>query len=788
MKYKKIRTFFVLVISLIVSVDGIGGNIQISGFIKDKQSDEVLIGANVWDGNQKTGTSTDKNGYFSIRIQTPCKLGISFVGYQSLTKTIISPVDTFIVIRLEPQNNLNEVVVSGRNESRFNVTHLSAKELQSTPTLGGKPDVLKTLQLLSGVQSQSEGMSLMLVRGGDPGQNQYLLDNVPLIYVNHLGGFSSVFNPDMINSVDFYKGNFPAKQGGKLSSIVDITQREGDISKHQGSFSIGAIDASVTFEGPLANKKMSYIVTARKTLIDGFLAFMTYMAPESKAIDSYGFHDVNVKLSWKPDEKNALSLNLYQGDDYLNFWSVYDKNNPNMSNHIGQTWGNWLLSGHWKRVFSSKLYTENIVSYNYYHNSLEQQYKDKIDGIKQNDESLDRSSVGDLSLRSAWKYSLIRDWNIEFGGQTSFITYEPTYIYRSNSLKPIQSEQFTSIESALYIDNKISLLPELLFQPSFRLTDYTNEGINHFRIEPRINLTYNASSHHSFNLNYMSVSQNSHLVFSKATIIRKEIWLPATKNIPPQSSKQFSCGWNGSFLKAKFSTELNLYYKEMENLATLKEGYENMVEITGIENKMETGGKGIAYGTEFSIQKNSGVFTGNLSYSWSVATRQFAHVNGGKTYEYDYNHAHNLTLNINRQLKKGWTINLVWLYQTGLPYTPALGKEFRPDTDIQSGLLTELIYGTKNSARMQDYHRLDLGFSHNVFTRRGNRAVWTYSIYNVYSRNNPYNYYYDNNRNLNDGVNYSKPLKLYKISLFPFIPSISYKVYFDMNAKHANRL
>jgi len=756
--------------------------IQLSGFVRDAQTGEVLIGANVWEKSHNAGTSTDNRGYFNLKVTTPCSVTISFIGYKAQHLQLNNTRDSLISIKLYAENSLAEVTVTATREKTYEVSRLSAKELMQIPAIGGKPDVIKALQLLPGVQTQSEGMSLMMVRGGEPGQNQYLLDNVPLTYINHLGGLFSVFNPDMINSVDFYKGNFPARHGGKLSSIVDITQREGDVSKHQGSFSLGVTDAAFAFEGPLANQKMSYIITARKTLTDALLGGLSIVMPENDAIVAYGFHDINAKLSWKPDNKNNLSLNLYQGDDYLNYWTKPWKMENDERSHINQQWGNWLVSGRWNRIVSSRLYAENILSFSRYRNKSGQKYSYKEEEQQKTSETLNRASVNDFSFRSAWKYSLSTNWNMEFGAHAGYLVYEPNYNYLSTSTTPTISDIFNSIESAVYLDNKIKLSPNLLFQPSVRLTNFSNNGKNFFELEPRVNLSYKLTDNQSLNLNYMRVSQNSHLVFAQTELLKREVWLPATSTLLPEISNQYSASWNGSFGNGKYSAESNVYYKKMEHLVTLKEGYENMVGITAIENKIETEGIGIAYGAEFMLKKNTGKWTGSLSYGWSYSDRMFSKINDGRAYEFDYNRPHSFTLSVNCKLPKNWDFSLVWLLQSGTPYTPALGKYYtlNPHTG-ETGI--EMIYGAKNSERMQSYHRLDIGFNHTITTKRGNKAVWTYSLYNAYNHINPFSYYFDNDNDLENFTEYNKPLKLYKMGLFSIIPSISYKVYFDYSKK-----
>lgn len=764
--------------------------IQLSGFVRDAQTGEVLIGANILDKSHNIGTSADNRGYFNLKVTTPCSITVSFIGYKAQQLQLNNTNDSLISVKLYAENNLAEVTVTATREKNYEVTRLSAKELIQIPAIGGKPDVIKALQLLPGVLMQSEGMSLMMVRGGEPGQNQYLLDNVPLTYINHLGGLFSVFNPDMINSIDFYKGNFPARQGGKLSSIVDITQREGDVSKHQGSFSLGVTDAAFTFEGPLANKKMSYIVTARKTLIDAFIASASTISSGNYAIVAYGFHDLNAKLTWKPNERDNLAFNLYQGDDYLNFWTKPWKMKNDERSHINQQWGNWLVSGRWNRVFSSKLYAENILSYSRYRNKSGQKYsykeevqsQEQVKVVEKTIETLNRSSVNDFSFRSAWKYSLSSNWNMEFGAHAGYLVYEPNYNYLSTSTTPVHGDKYNSIESDIFIDNKIKLLSNLQLQPSLRITNFSNNGENFFELEPRVNLSYKLTDNHSLNLNYMRVSQNSHLVFAQTEMLKREVWLPATSTLLPEISNQYSASWNGSFGNGKFSAESNVYYKKMQHLVTLKEGYENMVGITAVENKIESEGVGIAYGAEFMFKKNTGKWTGSLSYGWSYSNRRFANINSGKTYEFDYNRPHSFTLNVNRKLPKNWDFSAVWILQSGTPYTPALGKYYTFNPYFgQTGI--EMIYGAKNSDRMQAYHRLDLGFNHTITTKHGNKAVWTYSLYNAYNHINPVNYYFDNDNDLQNMTNYNKPLKLYKMGAFSIIPSISYKVYFDYSKK-----
>ena len=759
---------------------------QISGFIRDCNSEEALIGANIFCKQQNIGTISDNRGYFSLTLSTPCSVTISYTGYLAQNITLNTSIDSLLEIKMTTDNKLAELTVTATNTSKFDVTRLNAKELTLLPTIGGKPDIIKALQLKPGVQTSSEGLSLMLVRGGEPGQNQYLLDNVPLIYVNHLGGLFSVFNPDMINTVDFYKGNFPARQGGKLSSIVDITQREGDKSKHQGSFSLGVTDAAFTFEGPLS-KKASYIVTARKTLIDAFL--MGFSAIDNVAtynqILAYGFHDINSKISYHPNTKNAFSFNFYQGDDYFNLWKKPWVKPLNEPFHIYQQWGNFLVSGRWNYNINAMIYTENIVSFSRYRNKTASKFQFlNADTVVNSSENVQMASVNDFTFRSATKYNVNNKWNIEFGGQVGYAYFEPFYNAQTidNSNTKIIGQVYHTIESALFIDNKIQFSDHFSFQPSFRLSQYYHNNKNFFIPEPRINFTYSFNQNQKINLNCMHTSQSSHLIFTPSYLLKSEVWLPSSQLLPPELADQIVLSWNANYDSGKYSTEAGIYYKQMKNMVTLKEGYENMLELRGIENKIESNGKGTAYGFEWMIRKNSGKLTGSIAYSWSFANRQFNNTNFGIPYEFDYNRVHNFTVILNRELKNGWNMNLVWIFQSGTPFTPALGKVYTYNPEAKTTDV-ELIYGSKNSARMTPYHRLDIGFNHTIRTKRGNKAVWTYSIYNAYNNINPYTNYYDDDNKVQTLPDYKKPLSLYKYGFFAFIPSISYKVYFDYTKK-----
>jgi len=765
----------------------IQGQIRISGFVRDKNTSERLIGANIYIKGTQTGTVTDNNGYFSLVSAVPCSLSFSYVGYSSSSLDIFSHRDTLFEVPLEPGKQLGTVEVRGIRAPRANVASLKISELQQMPSLGAKPDILKSMQMLPGIQSQNEGTSRLLVRGGDPGQNLYLFDNVPIIYVNHLGGFMSVFNPDIINNIDIYKGGFPARFGGRLSSVVDIAQREGDRSALKGSFSIGVTDASFTVEGPLKLRNANFIVTGRKTLYDAYFLLGTILSGQNNLLASNGFHDLNGKFSWKPDDRNSFHLNLYQGDDYLNAWSFLKESGETQKIHIGNVWGNWLASGRWNRVVSPRIFMTNSLSYARYRlkNDLLYTVTDTVVNYSYSRKYL--SSVQDFSFRTNTKFLVFKNWSADAGLQLSLFTHVPNNTYQSNQLIQTANEQLKTLESALYLDNKIVLLKRVEANLGLRLVNYSTSGYSGFSMEPRVNITLDVTEKHKLNLSYMSVTQNSHLLVTTGNIFSNEVWVPSDSRIPPARSDQFSFGWNGSFHQDMFQTELSIYYKTMEKLTTYKEGFTNLMGDADWRSKIISGGFGKSMGVEFLVRKTFGDWTGFASYSWSHTTRQYPELNGGHEYVFEFNRPHTASLNLNHKINEKWAVNLTWVYQTGLPYTPILGRQLTqntmPDENGNYGYYEVLLYGERNSAHMRDYHRLDVGATLNTTTRHNHKATWTFSICNLYNRRNPYYYYYNSEplRGLQTPSESAefKPMNLYQMSFFPIIPSVSYKVYFD---------
>ncbi|MDA3822483.1 MAG: carboxypeptidase-like regulatory domain-containing protein [Bacteroidales bacterium] len=765
---------------LTLSVLGISQQ-HVAGIIRDEGSGEVLIGANVFDPNGLNGSATDNNGYFNMVVGDNCdSLIVSYVGYKSLIVILTNKNDSIININLQQGSEIDEVQVLGYRKITFNHSQLSNKQLRYIPSIGAEPDVLKTLQLLPGIMSQNEGSSNLLVRGGGPGQNLFLIDNVPLYYVNHLGGFVSVFNPEVLNEVRVIKGGFPAKYGGKLSSVVDITMREGNQKEFKGSAGIGIMGADLTLEGPI-NDKTTYLFSVRKTFTELLFGAATFLQDDDY-IATYGFYDMNGKLTWRPDDKNSIHANIYLGDDKFAI-TLYDSDDRLKMRNI---WGNILGSMQWKRILNSRSSINSTLSYTKY------RLKDnRLFEIYNSDGSLDfsfqskyKTSVQDFTLKSEWKYRVRSAWEIESGLKSSYLVFVPNNFWDTEYNPKEDPEIIQGLESTFYMENHISVGSMLTMNLGFRGVNYLTNNYNDFRLEPRMDLSLSLSQSQKLNVSFMKVSQYANMVFSSGEFLNNEVWVPTQAGMNPSLADQYSFGWKGSFRKQMFTVETNVYWKKMENMLAFKEGYSNLKGDANWRSKLERGGEGTSYGAEFFLSKDKGTYTGFLSYAYSKTTRQFDNINLGREYVFEYDRPHAISFDLHRTLSKRLELNVLWVFQSGLPYTPAIGRAYTPLTGEQEPLYAEyeaLIYGEKNSARMRPYHRMDVGLNLKTKTIKGRNETWTFSIYNLYSRQNPYFYYYNTRPGLNfsdfDPERYGF-MKQYQLSFFPIIPSVSYKVDF----------
>ena len=751
--------------------------INVSGFIYDAESKETIIGANIIGESESCGTSTNTQGYYTLRTKDK-KIKVSVIGYESENINLNQRHDTIINIYLNPARyQLEEIKIYANREKPIKAARLDIQEINNLPSLGGQPDVVKSSQILPGIQTQNEASSLLVIRGGDPGQNMFMLDNTALIYTNHLGGFMSVFNPDIINDINIYKAGFPAKYGGKLSSIIDITQRAGNSKEFKGSFGVGITDINLCLEGKIT-KKITYILTARKTLFDALLFTGSALGEGNENYMTYGFHDINFKSVWKANERNTIALNLFQGDDYiitLNKKQDYDKYDSKIK--AVNIWGNLMGALSWNCIVNPKLYARTNFSISRYRLKDIQSFSNTINSGFKNTFS---AIVEDMSCNSVWTARVCNNWKIIGGLHFSHIINSP-YDYKVEGKEEshkILSEKI--LNSAISISNKINILKIIETDIGARLTNYQLTDHSKYFIEPRLAVNINLNNIGRLDLDYMKVNQASHLLISSGNIYSNEIWIPASKDIPISNCRQSSVSWTKDILSNKVEISVGAYHKELSNLVSSEKNVYNLSELENWKQSVVTGGVGEVNGLELILKKNYGSWTGSISYHLSKSTRKFKEINNGEEYLYEYHRPHDITIFANHKINDKLSLSFVWNYQTGLPYTPVLGREMMIDPTEQS-YYEALIFGERNSSKMRDYHRLDIGLKYEKLSKKRKlKTIWTFSIYNVYNRKNP-NYYYYNNNNSNqihNSTNGFAELNLYQVSIFPLMPSISYKVFF----------
>lgn len=774
------KIIFSLIVILLLTYTYIFAQTHVSGYVYDAKTKETIIGANVFDTIGIVGTCTNTQGYFSLITQSSV-LKVSFVGYETNYVDIRSHKDEILNIYLDESiEQLQQVEVSAQIENYMNAPKLDIKDIKQLPAIGGQPDVLRATRILPGIQTQNEMSSLLVIRGGDPGQNMYLLDNTELLSVNHLGGIMSVFNPDVIKEVQIYKGGFPAKYGGKLSSIIDITQRSGNASEFKGALGIGITDLNLSLEGKLG-ENTTYILNGRKTVFDALMYGLTAIGDGNPAILFYGFYDASMKISWTANDKNKFHFNIFQGDDYIHSLSKkneYDKNNLefNRKNH----WGNFALAGSWNYTANSKLFGRTVLSYTRYRvRDFESFDSDTIRAY----EKRFLSSVDKLSLNSIWAYRISNAWRVDAGLHSSFGYYTP-YNYNitgeSSSFSKVSNE---ILNNAVSLSNKLYLSNFLNADIGVRATNYTYSDVNEFALEPRFNISFDMKKYGLINLDYMHVSQTSHLFLSPGIIYVNETWLPATKGVPVSKSKQYSVSWSKNFHNNMFAFNIGAYHKDMSDLITAKSVHFDAKSLEKWENIVETNGVGTVQGIELMLKKNYGRFTGIISYHLSHATRQFENINNGEVYVYEFNRPHDFSIFASYELNEKWTFSAAWCYQSGLPYTPVVGRQMILDPNHEDGYnyYEAFIYGERNSEQMKAFHRLDIGFTYKTLTKKRKLPCeWTFSLYNAYNRHNSNYYYYNNNDGPSTPHNYDKFIHydMYQMSIFPIIPGISYKVWF----------
>lgn len=757
----------------------------ISGYVRDAETGENMIGANVFDKNTLKGTVTNRYGYFALPLaQEEINLVFSYVGYLPVDTLIRLTGDVEISVELVPQTLLEEIVVSAEEDlvdmpqmSRISVP---VEQIRSLPALAGEVDVFKALQLMPGVQSGSEGSSGLYVRGGGPDQNLILLDGVPVYNAAHLFGFFSVFNADAINNVEIIKGGFPARYGGRLSSVIDITMKEGNNREFKGTGSVGLISSKLTLEGPLVKGKSSFIVSGRRTYIDLLARPIIRAASEGTDRAGYFFYDLNAKVNYTFSDKDRIYLSAYSGDDkaynkYKDFY--YDGSTRyDMEDEFGLKWGNITTAFRWNHVYSPRLFGNVTATYSRYLFDIFEEYYEKTTEEGQATEESGKmryfSGINDLALKSDFEYSPHVDHQVKAGLSGIHHTFNPgilAYTSTSESDTTLGSTKTSGVELAVYLEDDWTVSKAIRVNAGLHYSTFFVNSTSYQRLQPRVNARYLFESGVALKASYATMAQFIHLLTNSGVGLPTDLWVPATDQVQPQYSSQVALGAAKNLSKA-YEVSVEAYYKNMQNLIEYREGATYLHVDKDWQTKVAAG-DGRSYGLEFLIQKKTGKFSGWVGYTISKTERTFPELNFGRTFPYKYDRRHDLSLVGIYRIKEGFEASATWVYGTGnavsLPeerfaHGPAyyMGNSYLPPWDDL------YYYSARNNFRMRAYHRLDVSVSRSKKTKWGERT-WAFGVYNLYSRANPFFMDIGYERN-------GSSKKFIQYSLFPIIPSVRY--------------
>lgn len=794
---------FTVLLLLLITTQCFSQNYTISGFLDDEESGEELIGATIYEAKSLKGTVTNYYGFYSLTLpEGKHEIKYRYVGYPEKTVIIDLFKDTTLSVHLSPSIEIDEVVVEAKSNNivestQMSVTDIPIRQLEQVPVLLGESDVLKIIQLLPGVQSGGEGTSGLYVRGGGPDQNLFLIDGVPVYNANHLFGFLSIFNSDAIKNVTLYKGGFPARFGGRLSSVIDVRTKEGNNKFLKGTASIGLISSKLTLEGPLFGEKTTFIVSGRRTYID------VLARPALKTLSAYGetmgyyFYDLNGKLTHSFSEKDKLFASIYRGKDVLYFGTdqKYYRNAARITHtnteHFG--WGNLVGSLRWNHVFGSKLFantTATFTDYIFYSDyEIYEDYEDWDSVSYYNLRTGYYSGIRDYSLNIDFDYHPHSSHDVKFGTKAVIHDFTPGEdIYEKkgtanigvrDSINP--RERIKVNELNTYIEDDITLGKKLKLNIGVHNSIFMLNNHTYYSIEPRISARYLVSKKISLKASYAEMNQYIHLLTSSKIESPTDLWMPATKDIKPQNSKQTAFGLAYAINKElDFSTEV--FYKQMDNLLEYREGAAYMLYTESWESLVERG-SGTSYGMEFFLQKVIGKTSGWIGYTLSKSDRVFPGINNGKIYPYRYDRRHDISVVFNYKINNRIDVGATWVFGTGNAVSLAYEKQLSLNAvldDLEYGRIDNLevldVYEGKNNFRMPAYHRLDLGINFHKEVKWGDRT-WSFGIYNAYNRLNPYMIRHQDVYNQYTWEYEGK--KLMKVSIFPLIPSIKYSLQFE---------
>ncbi|MCK9290115.1 MAG: TonB-dependent receptor [Bacteroidales bacterium] len=783
---KKQIIFFVLFIFSGMHFIFAQNRLTISGYVREKGSRELLPGVNVYLPEQRIGTSTNNYGFYSISLPPGTySISFSFIGYQTHELDLNLTTALVYDVELEGSITLKEVEVTAdrierlTENSQMSMISVPVRQIQTIPALLGEKDVFKALQLMPGVQKGSEGSSGLYVRGGGPDQNLIILDDAPVYNASHLFGFFSVFNGDAIKSIELTKGGFPARHGGRLSSVVEMTMKDGNKEKISGNAGIGFISSRLTLEGPVIKEKSSFLLSGRRTYIDALIRpFIT-----AEEMGGYYFYDLNAKLNYDFGPKNKLYLSGYFGRDKFHFSSKYDT----WKEKGGLYWQNKTATLRWNHLFNSRVFSNTSLIFSDYNLNIFNEYESSYDKY-----SLEyKSGIRDIGIKYDIEYHHSPFYSARAGAQTTHHYFLPSAIVETetNTLLDFSSTiAYNSFESGVYLENHFNINGELQINAGFRMAHFVADKAHYFSPEPRLSTNYLLRPGLSVKAAYSVMNQHIHLLSNTGIGLPTDLWVPSTDRIAPQHSEQVSIGLANDILKYDLQLSVEAYYKTSNHILGYKPGASFLLldDPSGAQSftwqDNVTAGKGESYGIEWLLQKKSGKTSGWIGYTLSWTQLQFDEINFGKKFWARHDRRHDISIVIIHEYSDQITLSGSWVYGTGnaitLPIATFAANQHdplvSPDMYMTHFYYWDLYdYGGINEHRMKPYHRLDIAIQfHKKLTTYS--RTWEIGLYNAYNRHNPFFYFID----YEYLGNHDEVSKLKQVSIFPIIPSISYIINF----------
>ncbi len=761
----------------------------ISGYIKEKNSGELLIGVNIYLEGTQIGTVSNTYGFYSFTIpQQKANIVYSFVGYKPYKIPINIKNDTVIDVELDPNIELSEVEIYAERDKisdkvEMSVVSIPVEQIRQIPALLGEKDVFKVLQLMPGIRSGSEASSGLYVRGGGPDQNLTILDEAPVYNAMHLFGFFSVFNGDAIKSIEMFKGGFPARYGGRLSSVIDLTLKDGNKQKFTGEGSIGLLSSRLLLEGPIVKNKSSFMISGRRTYVDVLTRpFMNI----KEGTAGYYFYDLNAKVNYEISDKDKIYLSGYLGRD--KFSGGFDDNYT--SEKYKLFWENVTSTLRWNHQFSNKLFSNTSLIFSNYQFVIDAEDKSYIN----NDffHLRYKSGIRDLGVKSDFAWIPSPDHYIRTGFSVTNHLFTPSAVVIEVSSQKLEQnvQSLNSIETAAYAEDEWRIIPQLKINAGLRFSNFNHKEKSYFGLEPRLLISYMFTDMFSIKASYAEMNQYVHLLTSTGIGLPTDLWVPATDRIGPQHSRQVALGLAHDFEDPSFTISLEAYYKTMTDIISYKEGSSFLMIDDPTDQSKDfhyedavTTGNGYSTGLEFLLQRKFGKLTGWIGYTLSLTKYKFDELNNGKEFFPRHDRRHDISIVAIYKVSKNITLSATWVYGTGDAITLA-NSTYNAYTNnpfsANSGMVDKYkyfdsryanYYGEKNSFRMESYHRLDIGAQFSKKLKWGGTRTIEVSLYNAYNHLNPFFYYTGYDYRTNQTV-------LKQFTLFPLLPSVAYYLKF----------